>query len=109
LVFQCTVFTSILDPKMKREIAGEMLRVLRPDGFILWYDFHVNNPRNAEVLGIKEAEIHRLFPNCKFHLRRITLAPPLGRIVAPISPFLYYMLSGLSFLCTHYLGLFEKQ
>src|SRR3954470_11387425 len=31
-VVQSTVFTSILDPKVKMQIAGEMLRVLRPKG-----------------------------------------------------------------------------
>lgn len=46
IVMQFTVFTSIFDPEMKRNIAHEMLRVLKPDGIIIWYDYHVNNPRN---------------------------------------------------------------
>ncbi len=46
IVIQFTVFTSILDMNMKKKVAGEMLRVLKPSGSILWYDYHMNNPKN---------------------------------------------------------------
>jgi hypothetical protein len=32
---------------------------------------------------VKKREIHRLFPRCHIQLRRITLAPPLVRLLAP--------------------------
>lgn len=51
LVLQSTVFTSILDPDLRRRIAVEMMRVVKPSGFILWYDYHVNNPWNKDVRG----------------------------------------------------------
>lgn len=54
LVLQSMVFSSVLDPSMKRQIAAEMLRVVKSDGMILWYDFHVNNPRNPDVRGLKK-------------------------------------------------------
>jgi len=34
---------------MNQGIATEMLRVLKPDGIILWYDYHMNNPKNPGV------------------------------------------------------------
>ena len=34
LVLQSTVFTSILDPDLKRRVAAEMIRVVKSDGFI---------------------------------------------------------------------------
>ena len=74
LVLQSTVFTSILDADLKRRVAAEMMRVVKPDGFILWYDYHVNNPWNPDVKGVKRREINRLFPSCQIELRRITLA-----------------------------------
>jgi SAM-dependent methyltransferase len=101
---QFVVFTSVLDASVKRAIAREMLRVLKPDGLILWYDFHVDNPRNPDVRGVKKSEIRRLFPGCTIDLRRITLAPPLGRKVVRFSRILYRFLSGIPFLCTHYVG-----
>ena len=107
-VMQSVVFSSILDPEMRQQIASEMLRVLRPCSFVLWYDFFVDNPRNPDVRGIRSREIRSLFPGCRIYLRRITLAPPIGRLVGRYSPFLYTLLSRCKILCTHYLGLIQK-
>jgi SAM-dependent methyltransferase len=108
LVLQSTVFTSVLEPGMKLQIASEMLRVLRPDGLILWYDYHVNNPWNPDVKGVKKREIRQLFPGCTIELRRVTLAPPLTRLIAPYSWLLCYWLQKIPLLCTHYLGAIRK-
>jgi hypothetical protein len=84
-VLQSTVFTSILDVAMKQAVAGELLRVVKLKGLILWYDYHRNNPWNKDVRGVKSWEIHRLFPGCRITLQRVTLAPPLTRVLAPHS------------------------
>jgi hypothetical protein len=85
-----------------------MLRVLKPNGVVLWYDFHVGNPRNPDVHGIKRLEIAQLFPGCQIALEKITLAPPVVRRLAPYSWVGCYMLSAVSWLCTHYLGTIQK-
>ncbi len=103
------VFTSVLDSGMKREIAREMTRVLSESGIIIWYDYHVNNPRNPDVRGVGKSEIMSLFPGCAVSLRRIVLAPPLLRIIAPHSLLLCHMLQGLRILNTHYLGVIRKK
>jgi ubiquinone/menaquinone biosynthesis C-methylase UbiE len=108
LVVQSTVFTSVLDAAMKKEMASEMCRVLKPEGLILWYDYFVNNPRNTDVRGVKRREIHAIFPKCEIHLRRITLAPPIARLIAPYSWLLCYLLSKMPWLCTHYIGVIRK-
>jgi ubiquinone/menaquinone biosynthesis C-methylase UbiE len=108
LLLQSTVFTSILDYKMKQRIASEMLRVLKPDGLILWYDYHINNPWNPDVRGVKKREIYRLFPGCRIDLKRITLAPPLCRALAPYSTVLCCLLEKIPMVCTHYLGAIRK-
>lgn len=108
LILQSTVFTSILDQQMKRQIATEMLRKLRADGIIVWYDFHVNNPANPDVRGIARSEIRQLFPDCQIHLEKLTLAPPLGRPIARVSHGLYRAVSAIKPLCTHYLGIIRK-
>ena len=78
MILQSTMFTSILDPKMKRQVAAEMVRILKPDGFIVWYDFFVNNPQNSDVCGVPRREITALVPHCLINLRRVTLVPPLA-------------------------------
>lgn len=109
LILQFTVFTSILDPVMKKDVASEMIRVLRPGGAILWYDYFVSNPNNPDVCGVTRKEISLLFPGLSIFLKRITLAPPLGRATGPISPAVYVLLSAIKPLCTHYLGFLQKQ
>jgi SAM-dependent methyltransferase len=108
LVIQSTVFTSILDRGMQRAAAAEMLRVMRPDGLILWYDFHMDNPANPDVRGVRKHEIAALFPGCRIELERVTLAPPLTRALAPYSRLACQLLQAMSVLNTHYLGAIRR-
>jgi len=109
LVLQSTVFTSVLDSGMKQQIASEMLRIVKGDGLILWYDYHVDNPWNPDVRGVKKQEVYQLFPGCRIELQRVTLAPPLARWLAPRSWLTAHLLEKIPFLCTHYFGVLRKQ
>lgn len=104
LVLQFMVFSSILDPDVRRGVADEMIRVLAPGGTILWYDFSVPNPRNGDLRPVRAAEIRRLFPGCAVELQRVTLALPLTRLVVPLSWTLCALLNLVPPLRTHYLG-----
>jgi SAM-dependent methyltransferase len=108
LVLQSTVFTSVLDMKVKHAIASEMLRVLKPDGTILWYDFFWNNPSNQNVRGVGLKEIRRLFPETRIEHERITLAPPLVRPLARMSWTLCAIVNLVPFLKTHLLITIQK-
>ena len=108
LVLQSTVFSSILDPGMRRAVASEMLRVLAPGGAVLWYDFFVDNPANPHVRGVRRREIVALFPGCCIVLRRATLAPPLARRIVPVSWRLAELLESLRVLDTHYFGVIRR-
>jgi SAM-dependent methyltransferase len=110
IICQHTVFTSILDTRMKQQVAREMARVLRPEGAVLWYDFMYDNPHNPDVRGIGAREVAILFPGFETYLHRITLAPPLARrLPERMTPIAYPLLSAVPFLCTHYLGLLIKR
>jgi SAM-dependent methyltransferase len=106
---QFVMFTSILDEEMKLNAAEEMLRVLKPDGIVVWYDYFVSKPSNRDVKGIGKAEIKRLFPNCMFDFHRVTLAPPIARTIAPYSFLLCYLLEKIPWLRTHYLVVIQKK
>jgi len=108
IVMQFTVFTSILDYSMKQKIAKEMLRVLKPDGIIIWYDYWISKPTNPDVEGVGKREIKNLFPDCKFEFHRITLAPPIARLLVPISWMLCELLEKLRIFNTHYLAIIKK-
>jgi ubiquinone/menaquinone biosynthesis C-methylase UbiE len=105
LVVQFTVLTSILQPELKRQVALEMVRVAKPNGLILWYDFAFDNPKNPEVRGISGREIRALFAGCSVQLQRITLAPPLTRLIAGRSWLVCSLLEAVPLLRTHLLGL----
>jgi SAM-dependent methyltransferase len=100
LVTQFTVFSSILDADFRRGLAREMLRVLRPNGHILWYDCRLSNPARA-VRGLNRRDIARLFPNCRIDFAVTTLVPPLSRAIARHSCALAAALESLRFTCTH--------
>ena len=108
IVSQFTVFSSILDPQAKKKIAHEMLRVVKPAGLIIWFDYFVSNPRNPDARGIAKEEIAELFTGCEISLKRVLLAPPIARAIAPYSPILCSALSRVPLLCTHYMGAIQK-
>lgn len=102
LALQFTAFSSVLSQSAKQSMAAEMLRVLKPDGLILWYDFWLN-PTNPETRGIRMSEIKKLFPNCRYTHAKITLAPPIARRLAPYSWPLCHLLESLRIFNTHHL------
>jgi len=107
VVMQFTAFSSVLDGVIRQKMADEMCRVLKPKGIIIWYDFWWN-PINAETHGIQRAEIKALFHGYSFTIRKVTLAPPIARMIVPISWPLGYTLESLKIFNSHYLILMRK-
>jgi ubiquinone/menaquinone biosynthesis C-methylase UbiE len=100
LVLQQTMLSSILDDEVRRRTAAEMIRVCRPSGLIVSYDF-ILNPTNRDTRGVAASEIRALFPGCRIRASRLTLAPPIARRVAPRSRHLAAALGTIPFLRTH--------
>lgn len=100
VVMQLTTLSSILDEEVRRRVAAEMVRVCRPSGLVMSYDF-VTNPTNADTRGLSRDEVRRLFPGCQIRAHRVTLAPPLARRIAPRSRRLAAILGALPPLKTH--------
>lgn len=105
MVLQSTMFTSVLEPELKKKIASEMMRVVKPGGVILWYNFYVQNPWNPDVRAIGAREIRQLFPGSRIELRRTSLAAPLSRRLPRYSWLASYLLARVPWLCTHYMGI----
>ena len=107
LVLQFTAFSSILDPFIKSTMAAEMTRVLKPGQGILWYDF-IWNPTNPQTKGIGLKEIKNLFPGSEIFASRITLAPPLTRLLLPRFPSIASRLASIKLLNSHQLVWIQK-
>lgn len=107
-VFVSTVFSSLLDDAFQQRLADAMWRWTKPGGGVLWYDFTVNNPRNADVRGVPLARVRELFPHGEVQARRITLAPPIARAVTRVHPSLYTLFNTVPLLRTHVLAWIAK-
>ncbi|MBA4177916.1 MAG: SAM-dependent methyltransferase [Leptothrix sp. (in: Bacteria)] len=108
VVLQSTVFSSLLDDAFQQQLADVMWSWLKPGGAVLWYDFTVDNPRNRDVRGVPLARVRQLFPMGRVSAQRVTLAPPLARIVCRWHPALYTLFNALPLLRTHVLAWVAK-
>lgn len=108
IVYQSTVFTSLLDPDFKRTLAERMWRWVKPGGAVLWYDFIYDNPSNPDVRGVPMKEVRTLFPGGDISVKRVTLAPPISRRVSRIHPFAYHLFNAIPLLRTHVLCWIRK-
>ena len=103
IALQFTLLSSVLDDTMRSAIAAETLRVLRPGGLLVVYDF-TWNPRNRDVRGVNANALRALYAACTVDARRVTLAPPITRLVARHSLSACATLERLPFLRTHILA-----
>lgn len=109
LVTAQTVFSSVLDPAMRRELAGQMWRALRPGGWILVFDFRYNNPRNHNVRKVTRAELAVWWPGERSHYRTLMLAPPIHRLLARAPWMVSDLLSALALpLRSHFMYMVQK-
>ena len=107
VVYQSTVFSSLLDDNFQQRLAATMWRWVRPGGGVLWYDFTVDNPRNPDVRGVPLSRVHQLVPAGRVHAERLTLAPPIARAVVRMHPALYTLFNRWP-LRTHVLAWIQK-
>lgn len=107
MVLQFTAFSSILGKTTQEAMAAEILRVLKPGKGVLWYDF-IWNPLNRQTRGIPLAQLKQLFAGTQITSRRITLAPPLCRLLIPRFSWLSNALTKFAFLNSHLLAWIQK-
>jgi len=103
-----TLFSSILDDQNRYKVANEIIRLLKPNGIIMYYDVRYNNPTNKNLKAVKRKQLFKLFPNMKKELLSVTLLPYLSRKLGILNNPFYFLLSKISFLRTHYIGIIKK-
>ncbi len=108
IITQSTVFTSILDSRMKKRMAVEMVRVLKIGGIIIWHDYRFDNPLNKDVKGIRKKEIIELFDHCHFSFKLMNLNPFIARPLSQLSWKLCELFEKITFLRTHWLVTIKK-
>lgn len=105
LVLGFTLLSSVLDDAVRAEITREMLRVTRPGGLILIYDFWIN-PFNRDARALKRSDVRKLFFGREVKFESTTLAPPLLRrlIGLPGGRLACELLEVIPCLQTHYVA-----
>ena len=98
LAMESTMFIQITDENMAQSIASEMVRVVKPGGFIMLTDWRYSFGK-AGYLALSPERIARLFGVgsqtsvvCQAHG---ALLPPLGRATSRYLPSLYFPLCRL--------------
>lgn len=104
IVIAFTVFSSILDPALRQQVAAEIRRVMTVPGLLLWYDMRWPNPFNPHTRPVGATEVAELFAGCQVGIRPSTLAPPLTRALAGPAPALCQRLGQTPWLCSHLIG-----
>ena len=108
IVLVATVFSSLLDDAFQQRLADRIWHWTRPGGGVLWYDFTVDNPRNPDVRGMPLRRVRELFPEATVEATRVTLAPPIARVVSRWHPALYTLFNAVPMLRTHVLAWLAK-
>lgn len=102
LVSAFTVFSSILDQAVRSSLAMDMWDRTKPGGAVIVYDFRYNNPRNPDVRKVTRSELKLLFPAAETSYTTMTLAPPLSRPAAKLTPRLIPILGAVPLLRSHF-------
>jgi SAM-dependent methyltransferase len=109
LVFQSTVFSSIISPEHRRAVAREMWRLASPGGWVVSFDMRYGNPANPDVHPTLLAELAEYFPEAtESFSQSVLLVPPLARRLARAGFWLCDFLSVLPFLRGHLISAFRK-
>jgi ubiquinone/menaquinone biosynthesis C-methylase UbiE len=93
LVMQVVVFSSILDPEVRKHLASEMKRVTKQNGYILWVDH--KKSFSAELAGFTKARVLELFDGFepvfeqsvhpRYFRRMYRLSPALAKAIYRIT------------------------
>ena len=106
LVMMFTCLSSILNTSIRQKVCEASVNLLKPGGWILIYDFVVNNPSNHDVQAVRLTELDGYFHGFKRHTKKLTLLPPLGRMINSYP--LCTALSWIPFLQTHRMTMYQK-
>ena len=107
VAFAFTSLTSMLNQRQREQAAAETLRVLRPGGLLVVYDFWVN-PFNRTTRSLRPHELRALFAGSRVEIERVTLAPPIVRALGG-RPGLCRQLERLPWLRSHLLAAVTKE
>lgn len=99
IVSEFTMFATLPDDSLSSKIAAEMIRVCKPEGFLLLVDWRTTKPLDPSYSALTQTRLRKLFfSSDKVELvgtYRGALIPPLGRFLSKYFPGAYFSISSL--------------
>jgi ubiquinone/menaquinone biosynthesis C-methylase UbiE len=99
LVMESTMFVQLTDEELSQKISQEMLRVTKPNGYILLIDWRYGKPRNKNYLAVSNKRITKLFSVGSLSdvvcQQKGALVPPVGRAISRYLPSAYFLLRAI--------------
>lgn len=108
VVIAATLFSSLPTRDLERDVAAEIGRVLRPGGWLVWYDLRFSNPSNPSVHGLAKPAVGSLFPGWMAELRSTTVLPPVARRLGKRTIGAYRVLESIPALRSHLVGRLQR-
>jgi ubiquinone/menaquinone biosynthesis C-methylase UbiE len=110
MVMEQFCFCHIESDEVREKIARQMLRVVKPDGYILVHDWIVGSPKR-HYNGVSRKKIEHLFDWAEIiKVFPSQLAPPIGRVLSKYMPSTYMMVRALlPFLTLSKITLLKKR
>ena len=94
IVYESTMFVQIIDEFLAERIANEMLRVVKPGGYVVLSDWRYSMPNDTRYKALSKRRISSLFHVGSQSIICATykgaLIPPLGRFLSTHAPSLYF-------------------
>jgi ubiquinone/menaquinone biosynthesis C-methylase UbiE len=109
LVLVFTLFSSILDDAMARNIARNVGRVLTRRGAVVWYDMRYPNPWDPPRRAMTKSRIRELFPLFELDLESINVLPPIANHLGRVADRIYPLLASIPLFRSHYCGLLRPR
>ena len=94
LVYESTMFVQLTNQKVSEEIANEMIRITKSNGFLIVFDWRYGKINNKNFLSCDKQRIKKMF-NVGLSTKLISiipgmLIPPLGRFISKNLDHLYF-------------------
>lgn len=86
LALALTTFSSMPSEAMRQGAAAELLRVVRPGGVVICYEFSHKNVFNPNTVTVGEAALRALFSGADVTCRKVTLHPMVLRALFCLGP-----------------------
>lgn len=95
LVFESTMFATLPDDHDRAAIASEMVRVCKPEGFLVLIDWRTPKPGDRSYKALSRRELQKIFAigsrTKLIAVQRGALLPPIGRFLSKRAPGLYFI------------------